>query len=401
MSLHFLSPNEIRHQGVEVDAGAPNSQQNNADLSHKRGNPRGSGRLMALDAVRGLAVIGMFLQHFALNERNAIVAGNTTLLFVLCGGISYSLMAQRMKERGTDATVFRSRMLARAVFVDVIGYLLILLNTPYGIILPAYAAMFVLGLVLIHRSTRVLIYTALGLLVLAPPLMLLGLSYFNGAYLLQDIAGGPMSALALSPAFVAGMAIARFNLTNKRIAVSLAISGFVMLVIGKTLEAYVLPDLRTSFESWIVRVQSTNFAPVDEYAIWPFNVNPPLWHMLLQTAPHSASTFQTLIGLGIAFLAIGLAFLMPSKISVILNPFAAVGRVALTMYADQFIVVWVLTLLGIDYGLGEFPLGDLIVVVITLVVGSIIALKPTGPLELMMRRFDQRFSSFGPPPASK
>lgn len=38
--------------------------------------PNGTERLVALDAVRGLAVIGMFIQHFALNERNGdLVSG--------------------------------------------------------------------------------------------------------------------------------------------------------------------------------------------------------------------------------------------------------------------------------------------------------------------------------------
>lgn len=398
MSLHFLSSNVPRpKEAKEVNPVDSDSQNDNSKSSTERENQRGSGRrLLALDAARGLAVIGMFLQHFALIERNAFVAGNTTLLFVLCGGISYSIMAQRMKERGEAETIFRSKMLARAVFVDVIGYLLIMLNTPYGIILPAYAALFVMGLVLINRSTRVLVYTTFALWLLAPPLMILGMSFFTGTYLFQDIAGGPMSALALAPAFVAGMTIARFNLTRKRIAMTIAFSGFIMLIIGKLLAIYVLPDLTTSFETWLVRVQASSPIPMDEYAIWPLNVTPPLmWHMLLQTAPHTASTFQTMIGVGIAFLVIGLAFLVPRKISAVLTPFASVGRVALTMYAAQFIIVWVLTLLGIDYGLSEVPLGDLIVIIVTLVIGSIIALMPNGPLESIMRRFDRIFSSFG------
>lgn len=139
-----------------------------ADVRNARANSRGAGRLVALDTARGLAVIGMYLQHFASNETiSAIVSGNTTLLFVLCGGISYSIMAQRMKDRQTETTAFRTRMLARAVFVDVIGYLLILLNTSYGVILPAYAAMFVLALVLVRRSIRVLVTTAIVLTVVA------------------------------------------------------------------------------------------------------------------------------------------------------------------------------------------------------------------------------------------
>ncbi|WP_245596074.1 DUF418 domain-containing protein [Paenibacillus taiwanensis] len=362
---------------------------------------QGKGRLIALDAARGLAVIGMFLQHFALNERNAFVAGNTTLLFVLCGGISYSIMAQRMKERGMNAAVFRSKMLARAVFVDVIGYSLILLNTQYGIILPAYAAMFVLALMLVYRSTRVLVYTTLALVLLAPPLMILGMSLLSGAYLLQDIAGGPMSALALAPAFTTGIVIGRLELTKKQVAMSLAIFGFIMLVIFQSMGTYVLPDLRLNFETWLVNVQGTSATPPDLYAIWPHNAEQPLWHMLLATAPHTASTFQTLIGLGIALLVVGLMFLVPRRMTVMLTPCAAVGRVALTMYALQFVVIWILVLLGIEYSLSDIPFGDLLIVVISLVIGWIFARLPNGPLESSMRRFDHIFSSFDSAPKPK
>lgn len=360
---------------------------------HEAGT-RGAGRLVALDAARGLAVIGMYLQHFGMNERiSSIVSGNTTLLFVLCGGISYSIMAQRMKDRDMETSVFRAQMLARALFIDVIGYLLILLNTSYGVILPAYAAMFVLALVLVRRSTRVLVTTAAVLTIVAPPLMLLGMSVLSGAYLLNDIAGGPMSALALAPAFVAGMAIGRLELIKIRTAFSLAVSGVIMLVVGKVLGAFVLPGLSRSFEAWLIGVQGTVSAPPDPYAIWPLNVEPPLWHMLLYTSPHSASTFQTLIGLGVAFLALGLVCLVPKKTSAVLMPFAAVGRVALTMYAAQFIVIWCLKIAGIEYGLGGIPFHDLLVAAATLVTGWLIAQLPTGPLESLMRHFDRLFST--------
>jgi uncharacterized membrane protein YeiB len=335
----------------------------------------------------------MFLQHFALKDWNAsIVSGNTTLLFVLCGGISYSIMAQRMKERNTEPASFRAKMLARAIFVDLTGYLLIMLNTPYGVILPAYAALFVLALLLVGRSPRTLLSVTVALWLLAPPLMILGGSLLSNAYLLKDIAGGPMSALALAPAFTAGMLIGRLDLTRIRTALSLTCSGAVMLVTGKLLGAYVLPGFYRSFEAWLVSVQGIVETQPDPYATWPLNVNPPLWHMLLGTAPHSASTFQTLIGLGAAILVLGIVFLVPKTITPVLLPFAAVGRTALTMYALQFLVVWILSLSGIEYSLGEVPLGDLIVAIITLAAGWILARLPNGPLETLMRRFDGLFS---------
>ncbi|MCM3208619.1 TGS domain-containing protein [Bacillus licheniformis] len=361
-----------------------------------REKSRGKGRIVALDAARGLAVIGMYLQHFALNETNgSIVSGNTTLLFVLCGGISYSIMAGRMS-RGMEPAAFRTRMLARAVFIDMIGYLLIMLNTPFGVILPAYAALFVLALALIRRSTRVLVTTAAVLLAVSPPLMILGGSVLSGANLLGDIAGGPMSALALAPAFVAGMAIGRFDLTRMRTALSLVSSGAVMLIVSKLLGVFVLPWLSRSFEEWLVSVQGTAGAEPDQYAIWPHNVAPPLWHNLLSIAPHSASTFQTMLGLGVAFLVLGLVCLVQQKNSAVLKPFAGVGRVALTMYAAQFVVIWTLEISGAKYDIGAIPFSDLFVAAMVTVTGWLIARLPTGPLETAMRRFDRAFSNLGP-----
>ncbi|WP_311772730.1 DUF418 domain-containing protein [Cohnella xylanilytica] len=369
------------------------------------GKSSGAGRLAALDAARGLAVVGMYVQHFALNETNAsIVSGNTTLLFVLCGGISYSIMARRSTEQGAGMSAFRARMLARAVFVDLLGYLLILLNTGYGVILPAYAAMFVMALALIGRSTRALAATAAVLALAGPPLMVLGGSVLSAAPLLGDIAGGPMSGLALAPAFVAGMAIGRLGFAeSKRTALALAGGGALMLAAGKALGAFVLPGLSRSFEGWLVRVQSFPSVQPDPYAIWPYNVNPPLWNSLLWTAPHSASTFQTMTGLGFALLVLGLVCLVPKRISAVLAPCAATGRAALTLYSAQFVAIWVLKLAGVEYDLGGIPLGDLIVAVATLAAGWLLAQFPAGPLEASMRRFDRVFGGSRPAaaPASK
>ncbi|WP_227871753.1 DUF418 domain-containing protein [Paenibacillus bovis] len=378
-----------------VDNAAPIKSRSRSTTTVSR--RKGAGRLIALDAARGLAVLGMYLQHFGSNLTiSSIVAGNTTLLFVLCGGISYSIMAQRMMERGSEPVAFRARMIARAVFVDIIGYLLIMLNTPYGIILPAYAALFVLALLLVRRSTRTIVTTAVLLLFFAPPLMLFGMSIFKGAYLLSDIAGGPISALALAPAFVAGMAIGRIDLTRIQTGVLLTISGIVMLVVGKLLGAFVLPGWSARWEQWLLSVINYNATPPDEYAIWPFNTEIPLWHTLFLTAPHTATTFQTLIGLGMAFVVLGIACLVAQKFAAILIPFAAVGRVALTMYALQFVIVWIFSVLKIDYNMPGLPLHDLIIVLLGLLIGWLFSRMPSGPLENMMRRFDTLFSSAKP-----
>lgn len=350
-------------------------------------------RIIALDAARGLAVIGMFIQHFALNDFNAsIVSGNTMILFILCSGISYSLMSQRMIEKEVDPTVFRAQMLARAVFIDLIGYILIMLNGPFAVILPAYAVLFVLALMLFRRSTRTLVTTSIISFVLSPPIMILGLSLFEGIDLLGDIAGGPLSALALIPVFTAGMAIGRLDLSNIRIALKLAIGGAILLIATKLFTNSVLPGLRESFESWLLTFSSYASPQIDPYAVWPLNITPPAWQMLLYPSPQTGSTFQLMIGTGVALLVLGTTCLIETKGKIVLKPFAAVGRVALTLYVAHIVLGWILQLAGLGYALEGIPFGDLMVALVTLLIGGLLSKLPMGPFEAALRRFDKLFS---------
>lgn len=85
-----------------------------------------------------------------------------------------------------------------------------------------------------------------------------------------------------------------------------------------------------------------------------------------------------------------------TKTTAVLKAFAGVGRVALTMYAAQFVVIWALEISGAQYDIGALPFGDLLVAAVTTVTGWLIARLPAGPLETAMRRFDRIFSALGP-----
>lgn len=355
-----------------------------------------SKRLIALDAARGLAVIGMYIQHFALNQINSFVSGNTMILFMLCSGISYSIMVQRMTERKVEPSVFRARMLARAVFIDLVGYVLIMLNGPFGVVLPAYAMLFILALVLIRRSTRALVTMSGVLFLVGPPLMLLGLSLFSGAYLLSDIAGGPLSALGWAPVFVAGMAIGRLNLRNTCMALRFIATGFAILIPFKLIASFVLPGVCQSFETWLIQFPSITNPQADPYAIWPLNTQQPPWQTLFVAAPQCGSTFELLIGTGLSLIILGLMCLIAKKSTAILKPFSAVGHVALTLYTVQFVIAWGLQIAGIDVtsvDIGGIPFGDILVAAVTLIAGCLLAYLPNGPLESLIRRFERMFSN--------
>lgn len=368
----------------------------NIELTERQpSSPNGTERLVALDAVRGLAVIGMFIQHFALNERNGdLVSGNTMILFMFCSGISYSIMAQRMAERGAGGKELRTRILARSVLIDFIGYILIMLNGPFAVVLPAYAMLFILALFLLRYSARTLMKLSAALFWISPPLMLIGLSLFSDSALLADMAGGPLSALAWMPVFVAGMATGRQDLRNRRLPVKFIVLGFVILIPAKFIAAFLLPGLYQVVVNWLAQIPSITNPQIDPYAVWPHNTQPVLWHMLFLAMPQGGSTFELLIGTGLSFIITGLLLLMGRRCSAILKPFCSVGRAALTLYAAQFIIAWLLGIGGIDVtgiNIGSMPFGDIFVAAVVLGVGCLITAYSITPLETVTHKFEQLF----------
>lgn len=365
-----------------------NKKLDDVALMHRNG----SNRLLAIDAVRGLAVIGMFIQHFALHDFTNFVSGNTMILFILCSGVSYTMMAQSMERKSIKSTVFRARVLARAVFIDLVGYLILMLNGPFGVVLQAYAMLFVLALLLVKCSTKVLlIVSAIGFVV-CPPLMLIGMSLFENIALLSDIAGGPLSALAWLPVFVTGMIVGRLNLHHVATAVRLAIVGIAILIPVKLFALFVLPEFYQSFWNWSAQLSSEAISIPDPYAVWPKNTLAPLWHMLFIDAPQGGSSFELLIGTGGNLILLAVILLLEKKISLVLKLLAKVGQTALTLYSVQFIIAWILMLIGINpTAIGQFPFGDIVTSIFVLFIGCLISLLKNPPLETAIRKFERLF----------
>ncbi len=349
-------------------------------------------RLLALDAARGLAVIGMYIQHFALNRYNAnIVSGNTMILFILCSGISYSIMSRNAADKGIEEKTFRTRILARSVFIDFLGYLLIMLNGPFAVVLTAYAVLFVMGLLLKNCSDKILMIASGISFIASPVIMIMGMSIFSGSAMLQDIAGGPLSAVALLPVFTAGMLIGRKDLRNFKRQIGYVGAGIFMVVVIKLLSAYVLPHLSEKVMNIMMKTQ--NYSEINEYAPFPQNVYPISWHLICVAAPQNGSTFTLILGMGVSLIVLGGMCLIERKIPVVLKPFSLAGQIALTLYAIQIILGWLLALLGAEYDfIGSMFLGDIMVAVLTIVLGVILVRWKDVLIEGIMRRFERLFS---------
>lgn len=352
------------------------------------------GRLLALDAARGLAVVGMYIQHFALNERNAFVSGNTMILFMLCSGISYTLLMNGMERRKAGARTVRTRVLARSVFLDLAGYLILMLNGPFAVVLPAYAMIFLLALPFTRLKTPALFRISGVLFVVCPPLMLIGMSLFSGVALLSDLAGGPLSALAWMPVFVMGMAVGRCKFSETGFLIKMIGAGTLLLLPFKIFSVAVLPGLALKLEQWMSVLPY--YAQYEEapYAPWPHNTSPILWNMLLVDAPQGGSLFELAIGSGGALILIGVLGLAEKRCKAVLKPFSMAGRCALSLYALQFLIAWVSAQLGVElsaFDLGALAAGDLLVAIGALLLGRLLIHIAGGPLECCMKKFERLF----------
>lgn len=66
--------------------------------------------------------------------------------------------------------------------------------------------------------------------------------------------------------------------------------------------------------------------------------------------------FELLIGTGGSMVLLAVALLLEKKTKLLYLPFAKVGKAALTLYSTQFILAWILMLVGIEpSSLAQFP----------------------------------------------
>jgi predicted acyltransferase len=80
--------------------------------------PGGVGRIVAIDVVRGLAVLGMVAVHTvgALSPVvDAVVVGHTSVLFFLVAGVTVGLTASRRRADGAVEVTGRALLVPRAV----------------------------------------------------------------------------------------------------------------------------------------------------------------------------------------------------------------------------------------------------------------------------------------------
>ena len=204
--------------------------------------------MIGVDVARGLALLGMIAVHIfdTLHRDNTpskthqVMAGHALATFVLLAGVSLTFITKR--SRTGSLLPDAAALTTRALIITLIGLALnSALDPDIEVILPYYGLMFLLAIPLLRRSSRVLIGISIGLVLLAP---LVVLASFNRdlpvdeptlAALIHPVelfspllVTGSYPIVAYMAFICVGMVIGRLDLSNRRVAVRLTVGGAVL-----------------------------------------------------------------------------------------------------------------------------------------------------------------------------
>jgi uncharacterized membrane protein YeiB len=304
-------------------AGRPGGTHASTHAStHRPVRHRAEGRLAGLDLARGLAVVSMLVAHLQPVDGVLRAADYVTApLFAVVIGAS---MAVRLERRRPPASTFVLDNVLRGLLLVALGVLLQHLYGQIDVVLP-YLGLLVIVLaplaVLLHRLPVLTVGLAVAGAVLGPLVVervrdaqaAAGAASGDGvATLVQWVAAGPSYRLvSLLPMALGGLALAAVLPRAGRAPRGFAVAGVLV---------------------WVA---------VAVYALGT--------HSAAGAAPYSGSTAEvvgaTLLASGVVVVAFGLVDVAGGSAGrMLLAPFLATGRLALTAYTLQVLLLALLSL---------------------------------------------------------
>ncbi|ALU40434.1 hypothetical protein AS188_12455 [Kocuria flava] len=331
---------------------------------------RPTGRVQAVDAARGLALVGLTAIHFlpAAYEGTStptlswlLFAGDSAALFALVAGVGLALSSGGRRPRtGREMRAVRAGIAVRALLIAAlglsIGYLLPQEFPPAISILPAYGVFFLLSLPFLGLQVRTLLICAGAAAVLAPLLVhavggrLPEYSAHNptfahlvtepAALLSQLLLTGTYPALPYLAYLLTGLAVGRLNLNSRRVQGGLLAAGAGLAAVAK-LVSWLLLYATSGYMTLLYSIPELTRQQLDDMIVFgPSEALPTnsLWWQVL-SAPHANTPFSVLWSLGVAVAAVGALLLIARRYGAWLNPLAAVGAMTLTLYTGQLVLL--------------------------------------------------------------
>ncbi|MER5903507.1 DUF418 domain-containing protein [Streptomyces mirabilis] len=334
-----------------------------------------TGRLIALDLARGLAVFGMYAAHVGpdpsvggpLGWVMEVARGRSSALFALLAGFTLVLLTGRPQPRtGRAGRQAMGRVLIRSAVLVALGYALTCLDTSVDVILAAYGMVFLLALPLYRlRADTLAVIAAATALVLPQVLYVLRVAVEGGSWADAVIAHDPLARITDSdgivelfitgaypvltwlPFVIAGMAVGRLDLAKPGVRATVALLGSGLALLGyggSWLALNLVPGAQAA-------VSATTDGGAAASAWWSDAVGDPTtitpdW--LLVAAPHSQTTWSIMGNTGVGLVIIAACLFATdrsARLRRLAAPVIAVGSVSLTAYAGHIIAI---KALGID-----------------------------------------------------
>lgn len=363
-------------------------------------------RIFGYDIARAIALFGMFAVHTLLPTVNneptfagEYLAGNAAPLFAVLAGISIMLISRRTER-------YKQKITARAVFIILIGFFLIVLNTHVAVILIHYGLLFFLAIPFIQLSTK-----ALGLWTLIAFLVTPGL-YWCAHYILSAtldtfpeqyppgldlLIGTHYPVVVWITFFLVGMLLYRLDIaqwSTKALVALTAIPGAVWCLLHQKVLGQYIIDYHVNNQAALlphVTDKKTLRTELVTGQLYNSFVESPLWFFL--PTPHSSSYIDVLSSLGFTVAVIALSTLIGQKahdnilLYRIITPVIGAGQAPLTLYAGHIIVFAVFMYSALDIQAMSLLV---LFIAFSLVYGAyLIAWKQKGLLENVNTRFVQ------------
>lgn len=329
------------------------------------------GRLVGVDLARALAVFGMYVVHIGppLSATDGVGSwiryladGHSSVLFATLAGFSLMLLAgRRQPKTGLAGRQAKARIAIRAVILLALGTAMAM---EYGgvIILGFYGVYFLLALPLVRLSARTLAIIAAALALVTPQLAFAlnsllsdsarqSINAYDPLHRLSDVGVLDLLLTGFYPALtwmsfvIAGMALARFDLSSGTVQRRLAACGGALTVAAYGMSLLLAgPGALKSLAEGGSSSGGSGSMPPDGGSFPDMPAS-----MLLTAGPHSGTTFDIIGSVGVAILVIvGATVAMDrlTRLRRLAKPVIAVGTMSLTAYVGHFVAQSVLSTPG-------------------------------------------------------
>lgn len=290
-------------------------------------------RISALDAARGLAVLGMIAVNVGPRGGSSLVEmlyrlpyGRASLLFVLLGGVGFTLLTRKTwQQRQTPPW---RMILWRAGVLLVMGLLLQQLDHEVSVILTTYAALFFLALTVVRARGRLL------LLLVALSLGLGSLSWvLIHEYTDNGIDQGPVTVTEAPWEIVTSIL-----LTGSYPAVIWAAPFFFGMWLGR--QTLTAPTVSTRLIWWgAAAAVGTRLVSWLLIAVFGEPTSHLMWQRFVSDVAHSEMPLWLVGSTGAATFVLGLCLKVREWNKWWLKPLVELGRVALTVYVIHLVAL--------------------------------------------------------------